>query len=30
MADCSELSKLLTEVALDIGARDNIKNLDDG
>ena len=29
MVDCSELSKLLTEVAMDIGSRDNIKNLDD-
>ena len=29
MADCSELSKKITRLAMNIGSRDNIKNLDD-
>lgn len=28
-ADCSDLSKLLTKIAMNIGSRDNVKNLDD-
>uniref|UniRef100_A0A6M3XFX5 Putative tail tape measure protein n=1 Tax=viral metagenome TaxID=1070528 RepID=A0A6M3XFX5_9ZZZZ len=29
MADCSELSKLITDMAMNIASRDDIKNLDD-